>query len=82
VQQIFEFPSTFTEIYRFFTRTGARDPILRFTEISGRDSKTQMTWMKRVASFAAASAVLSVLALSAGADFFGSGTTLIFGWHW
>jgi hypothetical protein len=38
--------------------------------------------MKRFASFAAASAVLSVLALSAGADFFGSGTTLIFGWHW
>jgi hypothetical protein len=38
--------------------------------------------MKRLASFAAASAVLAVLAMSAGADFFGSSTVLSFGWHW
>ena len=40
-----------------------------------------MTWIKRFAPFAAATAVLGALALSAGADFFGSSTILsFFGW--
>jgi hypothetical protein len=39
--------------------------------------------MRRFTSFAIASAVLAVLAMSAGADFFGSSTTLSLGhWHW
>jgi hypothetical protein len=39
--------------------------------------------MKRFAAFAVASAVLSVLALSAGADFFGQATLLSWGgFHW
>jgi hypothetical protein len=41
-----------------------------------------MTWMKRLGSFAAASSVLAVLAMSAGADFFGGGTVLSFNWFW
>lgn len=40
-----------------------------------------MTWMKHLTSLALASAVLAVLALSAGADWWGGGTILSwFGW--
>lgn len=41
-----------------------------------------MTWMKRFAPFAVAAGVLATLAISAGADFFGSATDFFGGWYW
>jgi hypothetical protein len=41
-----------------------------------------MTWFKRYAPFVVAAAVLAVLAISAGADFYGSSTSLDFYGTW